>query len=162
MAAVVPPFGDVSSGGWDKVGASSISEAVDDGSGAHDGDSTYAFVDDGSTCELSLAPLDHPNRTDGHVIRSVSKKVLDLGATCTLRVELFCGATLIATMEFDETGSYVKNEYTLTDVEAAAITDYSALSFKMTDVASPSASQHRVTALDIELPDRVLHCFSCG
>lgn len=162
MAKVVPPFGTSAPAGWNKTGAATLHEAVSESVASADGDTSYISCSDGTACELELDDADHPNRTDGHIIRLSSKKAIDTSQVCTLRVELYCGATLIATLEFDQTASYAVTELTLTDAEAAAITNYGDLKFVLTDVASPLTAEHRVTALELELPDRTLHAYVSG
>lgn len=162
MAAITPPFGTADAAGWNPTGAATLHEAVDDPIASTDGDTSYAACTDGTACELELPVMDHPNQLTGHVLRVSSRKAVDTSQTCTLRVELFCGATLIASTEFDEGASYSTTELTLSESEAEAITDYGDLTVVVTDVASPLTAEHRVSSVELEIPDRILRAHVSG
>lgn len=131
MVQYARPDSDISAAAWTPT---PLWSNVDEGS---PGDATEITVSglEGSTSaldEVSLSDVTDPNKSTEHVIRfkgrfteATESEVVDI------EVQLFQGATFIATTGFRAMGSSAAEyTYTLSAAEADAITDYSDLRLK--------------------------------
>ena len=101
-------------------------------------------------CELTLSGVTDPEDHTGHIMRVRARDDKDTG---DLDMQLYEGATMRAQrMDVFITSSFVTYELTLTEVEAAAINDYSALSLRVS--ARGVANNYvYVSWIELEVPD---------
>jgi hypothetical protein len=104
---------------------------------------------------VGLGPLEDPVSGLGHVIRVRARKPSS-GVRIDGSVELLQGSTTIATMSIPNlaTNSWTEYSDTLTTAEADAITDYSALSLRITFWRSGTGASRvgTVTQASFEVP----------
>lgn len=126
MTQTIYPTADVSVGGWTNPTWS----VVDDDS---DADESSANVRGGdSTVECHAGDVTDPVSAVDHVITVRSKYSTNNSRTGQVKIELYEGATLRATLPFTNvTTSYAEYTYTLSAAEANAMT-YSDIHFKVT------------------------------
>lgn len=151
------PGGTATPAGWTPTGAATLHEAVQ----VSDDATSYAACTDGTACVLDLEATDNPNELSGHTLAVRAQKAVDTGQTVQLRAELMEGATVIATLDVaDVDAAWTDYSHSLSEAEAAAIVDYSALSVRITDVDTPGTSEARVTLAELVVPERRLrvHC----
>lgn len=126
MTQTIYPTADVSLGGWTNPTWS----VVDDES---DADESLANVRAGdSTVECHAGDVSDPLSAADHIITVRSKYSTNNSRTGQIKVELYEGTTLRATLPFTNvTTSYAAYTYTLSEAEANAMT-YSDIHFKVT------------------------------
>ena len=152
------PGGTSSSGGWLPIGAATLHEAL----ASNDNGTSYVVCLDGSSATLALDAADNPNELGGHTLTVRCQKAVDLAQTVLLRAELMEGASVRATLDITAASSWSDETYTLSEAEAASITDYAALSVKLTDIDTPLLAESQVTYVELALPDRRLRVHCCG
>lgn len=109
-----------------------------------------------AVAECGLTAGSDPNIHTGHIVKFNYAKVLGTGSV-NLSFGLYQGATLIAQKAVAPsiTGSFVSDSFTLSEAEAANITDYAALSVRFNQTAA-SGRKGCVSWWEVELPDVVV------
>jgi len=107
--------------------------------------------------EMGLSSVTDPVSSIDHVVRFTYGKDTGGGRTFTLDVELFQGGTLIASkqiLNIDTTG-FTNDSFTLTGTEADNITDYSALSIRITQTRTGAGGGRnlRCSWFEFEVPN---------
>lgn len=121
---------------------------IDEGATPNDGDyvtSPKNPVDE--QFEVTLQFLSDPDIHTGHIIRIRAYTSNAQGMTVSLKQ----GATTIASFVPTLTGSFAEYSNTLSEVEAGNITDYSALSLKVSSNAGAN-TYHYVSWAEFEIP----------
>lgn len=127
------PTSTVSSATWGYVGASfhgAIADVVTPGN--EDVDTTYIFATAGGSvtnCEVLLSTVTDPVSSSDHTVyfKHKTTTVPPYAAPNDLTVSLYDGATLIASVTVEPTGTETESSFLLSGPEADAITDYSDL-----------------------------------
>ncbi len=126
MTQTIYPTADVSLAGWTNPTWS----VVDDESDTDDSQAECRSGD--QTCELHGGNLSDPVSSSNHVITVRAKYSTNNSRTGQIKVELYEGATLRATLALvNVTTSFAEYTYTLSGAEADALT-YSDIHFKVT------------------------------
>ncbi len=112
------PESDVSAGAWTPSTGSDLFAMLDESTYS---DADYITTSSASTAEVAFGTGLDPASSSGHIIRYRAK------GTGTLTVELYEGATLIATDVPAITGSFQTFTWTLSGAEADDISDYADL-----------------------------------
>lgn len=123
------PATTVSAGSWTPTNAATLHEAIDETAASEtDFISTVTAAD---ACVVSISEVTDPASSSDHIVRYRLRGDGDSGIT----VELMEGASVIATWTHDPApASYTTYEQTLSGGEADAITDYSALRLRFTEI----------------------------
>jgi hypothetical protein len=162
MAQFIRPDGDDTLGNWrdQSNGTTNIYQSIDEVSAS---DADYIVcpgaVNDTYICTLSDAV--DPKKSTGHVVRYRYRKEASGGNQRNLSVRLYtdAGATLLgAGNHIDIGSSWTDGSFTLSDVAADSITDYSDLELHfITDgvVAGPGSARRRVDVswAEVEIPN---------
>lgn len=151
-------------GGWAPIpGIFQRHQCVDEGTATHDGDSTYVRATSAAAAStaLGLASLDDPTTHTGHLLRWVARAVgPTAGKQWKLELRRTSDNLKIHDTGWIEPGStYASGASSLSEAEAALITDYSALALvlKTNGVMTWAAGDElRVTAIELEVPDAPL------
>lgn len=161
MTQAAVPDSTLINGGWAPMpGIQPRHQVVDEGVSSHDGDTSYvtASASTAKATALGLASLADPAVDTGHVVRWVAREV---GSTANkqFKIEL---RRVSDNFKVHDTGwqipgaSYAAGSSTLSEAEAANITDYGDLGvvIKVNSITSWGASNEiRVTAIELEVPD---------
>jgi len=142
------PFSDVENPGgwtteplWDKI----EEEPFDDGDFAH---SPKTATEDSFTVGLSL--VTDPQVHTGHVVRIRAQA----GVSGTFKYELMQGAVVIKDSgNVVLTTSFAEYNMTLSEAEAANITDYAALRVRVTAVITQKNQYQDVSWIRVDIPD---------
>lgn len=108
----------------------------------------------GRIYEAALTNVADPGVDTGHVIRFRARYTI-VAAGTNLRVDLYQGPTLIATAwNAPVSGAaFTPYSYTLTGAQAAAITNYDALTIRITPTNDATVgARHRVSWIELEVP----------
>ena len=147
------------------IGVSSGTFASIDEATANDGDYVVTADNTAATYEAKFASLTDPNVHTGHIVRfriakadtGVPPSTDGNGVTCV--AGLYQGATLITDMYNAPIGAWDTREFTLSEAQAANITDYSDLRVRFDFSASGGNPSNRrggaVSWLEIQVPDPV-------
>ena len=154
MVQTVTCTSTVGSGTWTISGAATAHECLDEGIASADDTTTRIFTGlIGDVAEVHLGDPTDPVVHTGHKL--IYRILSSLGGQKTVTTALYEGATLIASESqgaFD--GVWVTHTLTLSEAEAANITDYTDLRARFT--AAGIAGFLSVTAVDLEVPDPVV------
>lgn len=155
MAQIAVPTSTITTNNWSgNVNGSSLHLDIDEGVSTSDDATSYIYVNTMSfgsyTCEVKFGSLTDPTVHTGHILRC--RSIRNNIGTQTLGILLYQGATLIYNTTFNPTLSYATNTFTLSEAQAANITDYTDLrvriQFSYTGGTSPF-----VSAVEFEVPD---------
>jgi hypothetical protein len=151
MAQYARPNDDVDTG-WSYSTGSTLYECIDE---VTPNDSDYIYTDTETTCQIGLATVTDPQVGTGHTCRWRWKSV---GGVPPQRgtIRLYqAGTTLRATLADNLTvgTSWEDGDYTLSEGEANAITDYSDLSVRFQATALGSSEELAVSWFELEVPD---------
>lgn len=156
-----PAIGILSPQAWTLVGVGGDGHlALDEGVDTHDGDTTYIRATGAVNHENHVEDGTDPSTDKLHKIRVVAKAETisgspDFSNGLIIRLRFSAGGGgSYASFAFFPTASYQVFEYTLTDSEAAAITDYTDLRMRVVGAAigGTGSGQWRVTAWQLEIP----------
>jgi len=144
------PDSDVAGGIWSPSSGSDLYAMIDEET-ASDTDYIYTQVyEDPDPCEIGLSSVTDPVSSSGHIVRYRRwAGWYDEAST----IELYCGATLIASWSYDnseEREIWETIEHTLTAGQADNITDYSDLRLKFEKY--DWAEDIRVSWAEFEVP----------
>ncbi len=140
---------------WDKLDEVSPNDSTD-----------FVFTIETPTSGTARFRVGLTNVTDpvvhtGHVIK-VRTREFDLGGSPSQVVELRQGSTLIKSLNITPVGSWHTTTYTLSEAEAALITDYTALAFWVSaaGVIGPEGDVVYVTWMEFSVPVEHTHTVS--
>ena len=154
MPQYARPVSTIAAGGWTAVSAPTHHEATDEET--PNGDTDYAQAGStAGTLKLGLSSVSDPGVGTGHTLR-VSVKALGSKGPERLDGWLYEGAALIATAFAAVSitrDSYNLYEYTLTEAEANAITDYGNLAVWLAPNSVASGEYLRDTWVEFEVPE---------
>ncbi|MBA7590686.1 hypothetical protein ES708_32814 [subsurface metagenome] len=155
MAQFARPNQDIATGSWTKSGGTYWWENIDEVT--QNGDADYcACPNGGGILEVKLSSVSDPGVGTGHVLRLYAKSPGGGGAPEKLDINLYQGGTLIANafgnLAINRT-AYTLYEYTLTEAQANAITNYSDLRIKFIEDTVGAGEEIRVTQAELEVPE---------
>jgi hypothetical protein len=144
------PDGTVLPGGsWTAVNAPTLHEATDE---ATPDDTDYMEATQATTDELTLTDVSDPLSGIGHTIR-FRMWTAGSGAKERVQIQLYQGTTQIAVTGNEQSrGAWGQFSYTLTVLEADAITDYSDLRVRVVSLMDPGETA-RMIWVEFEVPD---------
>lgn len=159
MTQYAYPDADVSTTGWTTA---PLWSKVDDAPGSGDADSIDAAVRAGdATCELGLIEPSDPSSSSDHVIEVRAKFTTNLTRVGAIKVALYEGATLRATLGAawqTLTTSWATYSYTLSGAEADALT-YSDMRVRITGHMNAGGSG---TACNVQVASVRMSCPDAG
>lgn len=117
----IKPTADISAGSWVATPGGSIYSVLDEVSYS---DTDYISTSSSTSAEISFPYIYPPNSKEDHIIKFRAKQET---TSLNLSVELYQGSTLISFFIPTLTTSYQEFSWTLSEVDAASITDYSNL-----------------------------------
>lgn len=170
MAQYALPSSTVSNdGAFSPSDGTSLHQVTDEGFGAGrgtgagpDGNTVVGTIDasPGHTYEVALSAVTDPAVSTGHVLRYRTAKSSTGGEDAIITVDLMQGATPITSgaiflNPLADSATQTTYTYTLSGAEADAITDYSALSVRVTVVKTGSGPNRttRDDTIELEVPD---------
>jgi len=160
MAQIVKPITTESNGdGWyNNDETTTLHTYVDEFIATADDDTTFIKVNNGFfepitfECQLKFDTLTDPSIHTGHIIRVRSKRTILSDQTIT--VNFYQGnSTLIKSSNITATSSYANSTITLSEAEAANITDYTDVRIGLSYDHDGVTSSPRVTTVEFEVPD---------
>ncbi len=154
MAQFARPDSDISDGLWSPIGGpSDLFDCLNESSPNDSTDYIESLNGDNTTCEVGLSNITDPAGNIDHVIR-FRMQGTGSGGPERCKVELWDGGTLIAdTGNETSRGAWNTKIYTLTDVEADNIGDYTNLRFKIISSNLGGTEDMWVTWAEFEIPD---------
>ena len=168
MAQYAVPTSDISKTDWAQRGTSGDSDAdafdeLDEGinSGAPDDDTTSwqtLSLSNGETrtIECKLGSVTDPGVHTGHIIRARVRASGTTGCTRTAVIYCYQGTTLISTSASASVDlGYQTKEHTLSEAEAANITDYADLRIRLIGTwgVGGTARSMIISGMEMEVPD---------
>lgn len=152
MTQHLKPTSTITAGLW-TASTSTLHDDTDEGVDSPDEDATYAGQDtELDVMELLLQAGVDPVSSAGHVMQWRARRHGAWYDVAYLTVELYQGATLIATGSSGHGTSYTTATYMLTSTEADAITDYTDLRMRVQLASSIGTAHLHLTALELTLP----------
>lgn len=152
MTQYLRPISTVSAGAW-TASSTTLHGDTDEGIDNADDAATYAqILNDNDDMELLLAPGTDPVTDTLHVIQWRAKRAGTYFIPCASRVQLYQGATLIATGTGSHGDSYSTATYTLSSAEANAISDYTDLRVRVRFTNNMGAAHMHLTAIEFDIP----------
>jgi len=156
MAQYARPNSTPRAGPWTAYGAATLHECIDEVTPNDDTD--YITVHDGSVgsdyCKIGLSAVADPEVHTGHIVRF---RVKSGGGSAHRGItELYQGSTGIASGlcgTWSYTGSWATFECTLSEADAAKITDYSDLFLLFWTNNFSTGDVGRITWAELEVPD---------
>lgn len=159
MAQVSVPTSTLASGGWIAVpGLSFKHSEIDEGVDTHDGNSTYLYAPNESTSAtaVGMGSVTDPGFHTGHKVRWVARGLGAVSKGYKLQLRRTSDNFLIHDTGWKYLGatSFATFESTLTEAEAANITNYGQLAivFKVLGISSWGGGTIRITAVNFECP----------
>jgi hypothetical protein len=170
MTQYALPASDISKTSWTQLAGDNDGDAFDEldegfgagrGSGSGPDDAATVWQTDATnsvtrTIECALAAITDPGVATGHIIRARIAKSATGPATLEYVLSLYQGTTLIASSPSTahDATTYATLEYTLSEAEAAAITDYTALRLRLVGTLGAGNNRRaRVSTLEFECPN---------
>lgn len=151
MTQHLRPASTISAGGW-TASSTTLHGDTDEGIDNADDAATYAqCLNDNDDMELALEEGTDPLTDSSHVLQWRAKRAGAYFLPCLSRVQLYQGATLIATGTGSH-GDYSTATYTLTSAEANAITDYTDLRVRVRFTNNMAAAHMHLTAIEFDIP----------
>jgi hypothetical protein len=153
-AQIARPISDNTPGGWISCCGGTLAAQIDEVS-ASDADfiqSASSVVDAG---RVNLGVLVDPNTSSGHNIRFRARRSAGPANGGWVDLRLYSGASLIGTFtvsQFVLTSSYQTFSFTLTAVQADAITNYADLDFEFVSQPNGFTHQTEVSWAELETP----------
>lgn len=168
MAQFARPNGDLADGTWTGSDVGDLFALIDE-SVASDADYILTpLPPGGATCDLALSDVGDPGVHTGHVVRFRAGKFGMLGVNPRLTVQVRQGqggvvvASLAVTYTVDDT--FQDRDFTLTEAEAAAITDYAALTLRLIGDLGDGVTDSRIRMSwgELEVPNAAVAFPSLG
>lgn len=103
------------------------------------------------TCEVKFGSLTDPTVNTGHILKIRSKR--NGLSNQTINISLYQGTSLIYSSSVTATSSYANSTLTLSEAEAANITNYTDLRIRMSYVFPGGGDGPNVSAVEFEVPD---------
>lgn len=166
MAQIAEPTGTISNDAPDywwagnNVGGNlNIYQEIDEPISSADDNSTYiqaAYPDPfefTSTFEVIFDTLQDPTVHTGHNLKIRTIRRDFALSNQSLDVSLYQGATLIYNTTVTATSSYVTNTLTLSEAQAANITNYSDLRCRVSYTHTTAENSPKITSIEFEVPD---------
>ena len=141
------------------MGASNLHLLIDETDSGSDGNTTYitsgAEMDTSpDTAEFTLGDVDDPESAADHKLVYVASGAGGFGPAPNITVALYQGSTEIASATNTSlSGSYATTTITLSSSEANAISDYTALSVRVTRGSGNMGDSVSVSQIFFECPD---------
>ena len=140
------------------MGSSNLHLLIDD---TGSGDDTTTYIDSSAdmdpsadTAEFTLSDVDDPESAADHKLVFKAQGSGMMGGPPDITVALVEGSTVIASStDSSVSGSYATTSYTLSSSEANAISDYAALSVRVTRAYAAMGASAQVTQVYFECPD---------
>jgi hypothetical protein len=163
MAQVALPDGNSGTTNWSQQtgdGDGDWWDELDEGVSGHDGNSSAwssPAEPINEAIAVTLQNVTDPGVHTGHTIRAVWRKNSTGGSTLSGKLELLQSTTVIATSTDTDVAenTYQTYSYTLSEAEAANITDYTALILRVTANREVDSTGRALllTAIEFECPD---------
>lgn len=155
MAQTAVPTSTITTNNWSgNVNGANLHLDIDEGVATSDDGTSYIYVNTmtpGSyTCEVKFGSLTDPTVHTGHILRF--RAIRNNIGTQTLYVSLYQGGTSIFTSSFNPNMTYGTHELTLSEAQAANITDYTDLRVRIQYNFTGSTGPF-VSAVEFEVPD---------
>lgn len=150
------PTGDISAGAWTDEGSvdndGSLYTSIDEVSS--DSDSSYILASTNTTAEVSLGALSDPGIHTGHEIHFWFRAT-GSGAPERIAVDLVQGTSVIESSGTytNRSGTYLETTFTIAEVNAANITDYTNLRIRITSSNLSGSDTMLVTKAELQLPN---------
>lgn len=152
MTQHLRPASTVTASSW-TASSTTLHGDTDEGIDNADDAATYAqCLFDNTDMELALEEGTDPLTDTLHVLQWRARRAGAYFTDCQSQVELYEGATLIATGTGVHGGSYSTATYTLTSAEANAITDYTDLRVRVRFTNNMGAAHMHLTAIELDIP----------
>jgi len=160
----LPDGTDYNSGPWTVTGAATLHQALDEGAASHDGNTTRAeTANQGDSFRVTLSSMVDPHIHTGHIMRMVVRGTGDVpGGPPAVTTDIVRylikqgpGAPPGNITYFDGGlyRGYQTWSHTLSEAEAALITDYDGLEIQFHYLTKTGSTIAVVTALEFEVPD---------
>lgn len=155
MPQTAVPTSTITTNNWSgNVNGANLHLDIDEGVGTSDDATSYIFVNTmtpGSyTSEVKFGSLTDPTINTGHILRC--RAIRNNISPQTLGLSLYQGATLIYNTTFNPNMSYGTHEFTLSEAQASAITDYTDLRVRI-QFSYTGGTGPFVSAVEFEIPD---------
>jgi hypothetical protein len=164
MAQFARPNSDVTVTNWTGTPTNTTGNRYTNIDEATPSDTDYCYGANNSstaTFEAGLSSLTDPEVHTGHIVRwryakTAAGSLSGTGGTVNQTVGLYQGTTLIASDTVTTGGSWTAGSFTLTEGEAANISDYTNLRLRFTQSGSGGGGNARGSAVswvELEVPD---------
>lgn len=159
MAQIVKPISTITIDSWqgttDGINfGTDLHTYIDEFIASADDNGSYILIsafDPGTyTCEVKFDSLIDPAIHTGHTLRF--RTIRGGFSNQTINISLYQGTTLIYSSAITATASYATSTFTLSEAQAANITDYTDLRVRISHAYDLSSSP-RVSTVEFEVPD---------
>lgn len=155
MAQIAVPTSTITTDSWTgNVNGANLHLDIDETIASTDGNTSYIFISSFDantfTSEVKFGALTDPTVHTGHTLRFST--IRQGFVNQTINISLYQGTTLIYSSAITATSTYATSTFTLSEAQAANITDYTDLRVRMSHVYD-GASSPRISTVEFEVPD---------